>query len=153
MSITLADARCEMMTKIHEGTVCPCCSKKVKLYKRKLNKDMAKFLILIVNKYQHSPRFYATSSVITGGNKNASDGIYLVHWDLLEKSTENNRGTQGVGLFRPTAKGIEFAYNMVVVPTHVHLLNNVKQGESFDRAYIKQVLGEDYDTLEAKYLA
>lgn len=153
MGITLKEAKAQMMEKAHEGTYCPCCGKKVKIYKRNLSKDMAKFLVMVVSKYRESARFYATNEIIQGGNKNATDGIYLTHWGLLEKSNDSNRGVQGVGLYRPTSEGIQFVLNEKLVPTHVHLFNNKKLGESFDRIHIKTVLGPDYDELRRYYLS
>ncbi|RLI87985.1 MAG: hypothetical protein DRP01_00095 [Archaeoglobales archaeon] len=153
MGITLEQAKAEMHEKMHDGVVCPCCGGKVKVYKRKLSKDMAKFLLMVVSKYREAVRFYATNEVIQGGNKNATDGVYLVHWGLLEKSDDTNRGVQGVGLYRPTSEGMHFAYNETYVPTHAHLLNKKKIGESFDRTNIKGVLGADYEALKLYYLS
>jgi len=154
IDLVVKHLRDELFEKKHDGADCPICTRKVKMYKRKLNKDMAKFLVMLVSKFREERRFYATNEIIQGGNKNATDGIYLVHWGLIEKSDDTNRGTQGLGLFRPTQDGISFALNETVVPTHAHIFLGEKVGESFDRCYIADVLGKnDYSVLRGHWLS
>ena len=106
---------------------------------------MARFLIKVVLMYKRYPRFYTTREVFPGNNKAASDGVYLVHWGLLEKAPHNNEAQAPTGSYRPTDKGLRFAHNIEFVPTHVHLLNNQVVGWADKQHNIQQALGAKFN--------
>lgn len=127
------------------GTTCPVCDKYVKVYRRRLHAEMARFLLLMVQRYKRYPRFYTTREVFPNNNKAASDGVYLVHWGLLEKAAHANLAQAPTGSYRPTDKGLRFAHNIELVPSHVHLLNNVVVGWSDKQFNIVQALGKKFN--------
>ena len=54
-SMSLGDARKNLVDNAKKGTICPCCTQKVKLYKRKLSPIMCLALIEIYKYYKHHP--------------------------------------------------------------------------------------------------
>lgn len=145
---TLEEAKKEVRQKAEDnkGALCPCCGKLVKVYRRRIHAEMARFLILLFKKYTKYPRFYSMRELYPTANKAASDGSYLVHWGLIERSETREAPA---GYYRPTDKGLRFVHGRELVLSHVHLFNNEVVGWSNCRIDIRQSLGEkfDYDEL------
>ncbi|RKY28465.1 MAG: hypothetical protein DRP83_00770 [Planctomycetota bacterium] len=143
----IAELRKETEKRAHDaqGTHCPVCSKFVKVYRRKLHNEMARFLIKLVHAYKRYPRYYTMRELFPGNNKSASDGSYLVHWGLVERSDATNEAQAPAGSYRPTDKGLRFAHNNEFVPTHVHLLNNEVVGWSDRQTNIRTALGSKFN--------
>lgn len=131
-----------------EGCLCPLCERLVKIYRRPLHSEMALFLIKLVKRYQQHPRWYSTKELVPSVTKASSDGVYLQHWGLIEKSDDTNRGNAPCGLYRPTTEGIEFVHMNRRVPSHVHLLRNNRIGMSDKKIYITEALGKKFDYKE-----
>ena len=128
-----------------QGTTCPICKRYVKVYRRRLNSEMARFLIKLVHAYKRYPRYYRMRELYPGNNKAASDGVYLIHWGLLEKSDTTNEAQAPAGSYRPTDKGLRFFHNNEYVPTHVHLLNNQVVGWADQQTNIRSSLGKKFN--------
>jgi len=101
----------------------------------------------LVRRFQKEPRWYATEEIIGEKHLRAggSNGPLLIHWKLIEKSDDTNRGNAPCGLYRPTLTGIEFAYMRRREPSHAHLLNNKRIGMSDKKIYITEALGKKFD--------
>lgn len=78
-------------------------------------------------------------------NKASSDGVYLVHWGLIEKSDGTNESMAPAGTYQPTEKGLRFVRELEQVPSHVHLLNNEVVGWSSGMTTIRQALGSKFN--------
>lgn len=91
------------------------------------------------------PRWYTTKELVPAVPKASSDGVYLVHWGLIEKSDDTNRGNAPCGLYRPTIEGIDFVHLKCRMPSHVHLLRNEYVGVSDKKIYITEALGKKFD--------
>lgn len=128
-----------------QGTHCPVCERYVKVYRRRLNSDMSRFLLKLVHAYKRYPRYYTMRELYPGNNKSASDGVYLAHWGLIERSDAVNEAQAPAGSYRPTDKGLRFAHNNEFVPTHVHLLNNEVVGWSDKQTNIRTALGSKFN--------
>jgi len=148
---TLKSAREKMLSRIERGTKCPCCGRFVKIYKRKLHQEMAIFLIKLVAAYLYKKRYYSTRELLPDAVKAATDGAYLVHWDLVERQPGKNLAGAKAGMYRPTEKGIDFVKNVFMVPSHLHMLCGEPVGFSNDLCSINDCLGDDfnYDDLMA----
>jgi len=143
--ISLAQAKREMLAKVEDGAPCPCCGRLVKLYKRKLHSEMAAFLCRLVRKYQHEQRYYSTRELCPALTKSATDGSYLVLWDLIEKEPSENHAGGKAGMYRPTIHGQEFVLGYTTVKSHVHLLCGEVIGFSDDYIHIKEALGSRFN--------
>jgi len=96
--------------------LCPCCRRETQIYKRKFSAEMAVFLTRLVRAYKHKEKWYTIPEILgeeqVGKQKVATDGVYLLHWELLVKPTAEEAKVIGgqKGLYRPTDKGIHFVY-------------------------------------------
>jgi hypothetical protein len=134
----------------HKGLRCPCCNRLVKVYRRVLNSEMAWFLLLLVRAYKNYPRFYSMRDLLPKEHKATSEGTYLLHWELIEKSDGVNAAMAPAGTYRPTEKGLRFAHGLERVPSHAHVIPpNTLVGWSDKTTDIKQALGKkfNYDEL------
>jgi hypothetical protein len=91
------------------------------------------------------PRWYSTRELVPAFPKSSSDGVYLTHWGLIEKSDDTNRGNAPCGLYRPTIAGIDFVHMKCRKSSHVHLFNNEQVGMSDKEIYITEALGKNFD--------
>jgi len=149
--MSLAEAKDFVAQKREKGVDCPCCGRLVKLYKRKLHAEMARFLTKLVNAYQREPRYYSTRELLPHAAKAATDGSFLIHWGLIEKLQSKNKSGAKAGMYRPTTEGIEFAQNRRAVASHIFLLVNKFQGFSGSTTFISDVEGFNfYELMRAR---
>jgi len=128
-----------------ESFDCPVCGQFCKLYKRKINSQMAIFLIKLYRAGGGRRREWADVRNIlqsAAGGKNSSDGTYLVHWGMIESGT---REGGGAGFWRVTDAGIAFAEHLDDAPKHIYLFNNKFEGFSSERTDIVDSLGDRFN--------
>lgn len=139
----------EFMLKVKmqkHGLRCPCCSRLVKVYPRILNSEMAWFLLLLVKAYNKYPRFYSMRDLMPKEHKATSEGPYLIHWGLIEKSDGHNSAMAPAGTYRPTEKGLRFAHGLERVPSHAHIIPpNTLVRWSDKTTDIKKALGKKFN--------
>jgi hypothetical protein len=143
---SLAVAKAHVRKNLEAGTECPCCGQYCKLYRRKLNSDMARFLIALHIK----GRMYPADGWVDIKEIQVRGGDYgkLVHWELVELQPGHGPKKKTSGMWRLTAKGDEFVRNRIDVPSHVLLYNNQIEGWSPERTTIMDALGEAFDYWE-----
>ena len=144
---TLAEARQHLRENFEDGCDCPCCGQLVKLYRRKLHAEMAVFLIKLVRAWEEDPRPYHIRELIPSLSKASTDGAYLRHWGMLTRSDSEDKRTRG-GIYTPTEKGLAFAHQRLLVPSHVHLLYNKVVGWADTQTSVTQALGNRFDYWE-----
>jgi len=149
----LSDARTEFLDRIKAGAKvhCPVCEKFCTKYERKLNSQMAIFLIKLVRRWERGGGWIDVKDLLhsTAGGKNSSDGTYLVQWDMIEaKASPNDPQHKESGIWRPTPHGVNFARNRVRAPRSVHLYNNHRLAYSPLTVNIVEALGEKFDYVE-----
>lgn len=138
-------ARRAVMDRLDEGTVCPCCDKFCKRYKRKFNSAMAWGLIWLVKhsgatrEWVHlpssAPRFVISTNQMGTAAK----------WGLLESMEEDSENKKCSGYWRPTKLGEDFVYRRVSIPRFIYLYNNEPQDFSKERTTIREALGDRFD--------
>jgi hypothetical protein len=142
---SLAHARDWLRLHIDRGAVCPCCNQLVRTYRRKLNSEMARWLLWLTRtweqqdkaRYGSTPRFgfdrrfeegTATGVWIDVKQSPVRGGDYakLLYWKLVEQKpkTDDKKDTKDSGLWRPTHKGLDFVYRRVQVPSHAYVYNS-----------------------------
>lgn len=147
------------------GAYCPCCKQYVKIYKRALGSQMARWLIWLVRTWENGQSSQHRSDKVAAqyGLEPSCDlrswtwidirlspvrgGDYakLLHWDLVEQKTNGEgRDTRDSGLWRPTFKGIDFVHRRVAVPSHVYLYDNLKLKEENNLISITDALGKKF---------
>lgn len=130
----LDDARAQTLAAARDGgCVCPCCGRFVKVYRRRLHAEMARFMIRLYRLDRFGPGDYlgvagwhSTREVLgdRGGNKASTDATYLTHWGLIERSDGENAAGAPAGMLRLTPHGVAFVERRATASSHVALLNN-----------------------------
>lgn len=144
----LSDARASLFSALDDGTVCPCCDKWCKRYKRGFNATMARGLIWLVLEaagdcwvnVQTAPNFVLRSKQLQTTRL----------WGLVEPSPDNEDATtKSSGLWRPTAGGVAFVHLQARIPRYVYEYRSVVQATSDDDTItIVEALGEGFDYRE-----
>ena len=148
---TLQDAKERLFSELGAGTTCPCCGQYARLYKRKLNRTMAKGLVWLVRASGPGGLAWVDYGAIgprwlqkTGGTL-----ATLEHWGLIEaKPNRTDPAKRCSGIWRPRAEGVRFVKGEVRVPAKVHLYNNAIMGWSKETVNIEEALGEPFDYQE-----
>ena len=144
---TLDEARAELRAGLDVGTVCPCCHRKAKRYRRKFNSAMARALIWMwanhrydwVNVAQACPRHI----------RNSAEYSKLALWGLAEAKLTDIGSTSRE--WRVTQKGADFARDCIPIAHYVYVYNSVVEDDTYDsdRIKIRAALTDhfDYDEL------
>lgn len=141
--MSLAAARDLVLQKREKGIDCPCCGLYVKLYKRKLNANMAMFLASLVRLHEQTHDWVSYRDCRFRGR----DYNYITCWELATTGKDATGKSRTTGLWKPTTKGIDFVHGTISVPTHVFLLDNEVQGFSSSTTFIQDVDGFNYQEL------
>ncbi|MDD5542857.1 MAG: hypothetical protein PHX83_06750 [Acidobacteriia bacterium] len=139
----LADLRWQVQAGAADGIRCPCCDRLVKSYRRAMNADMARFLILLCREYLAKPpgTFVDIRTIPVRGG----DYAKLTHWGLVEQAVNDDPAKRSSGLWRPTPRGLRFAQGEATEPSHVVLLDNEVKGFDEGRVTIWEALGTHFD--------
>jgi len=129
---------------------CPMCGRLCKIYPRKLNKEMARFIIRLVRRYEVTRDWVHVREIVKTNTFASSNGTMLIQWGMLLHKAKDPRDTKHKtsGLWKPTQRGIDFVYNRVRVPSHLKLYHDVKTGESTTTVNIIEALGESFHYTE-----
>jgi len=143
---SLEDARLEMMSKVDDGTTCPCCGGHVQRYERSLNSGMAASLCWLVNFQAKNGNTFVDLARCAPRYVLANRELgKLAHWGLVESEVNEDSKKKASGKWMATKTGIAFAKGEIVVPRSVTLLNNVPQGWSKKTVSVRQALGTRFD--------
>jgi hypothetical protein len=73
----------------------------------------------------------------------------MAHWGLIEeKPKDEKKESRTSALWRPTVRGVRFARNQILIPSHVVLYNNRVEGCSESTISIVEALGRKFDYAE-----
>ena len=151
-TMTVGEAREELLQHVADGTHCPCCEQYVKQYKRKLNVGMARFLILLAKKSSgQNPWLYVVDIFKNDDHPHPirwGDYGKLRFWGLVESKDDLGKGGKSAGYWRITEKGYQFLMGEIRVFKHIYSLNNKLVGFSSETIDIHDALGEHFDYYE-----
>ena len=162
---TLEEAQDHLESRLLTGAKCPCCNQFARVYKRKLNVSMARFLIWLVRSEAKTLSVMASVNRTQQGTYKTSDrqnlwtdirkcevrgGDYakLVHWGLARAKVNDDTKKRTSGFWQTTKLGRRFAYREVSLPSHVFLYDSQVIGYFDTRITIDQALGERFDYRE-----
>lgn len=111
---TLAEARTWLGEQLAEGgTVCPCCNQFAKIYRRKLNANMARLLITAYQavgfEWFHGP------TLLRDGT---GDLAKLRYWGLVVEESKTRPDGGRAGWWRVTPMGEAFVAHRTLLPRH-----------------------------------
>lgn len=155
--ITLEEAKEQLNNELEIGTICPCCGRFAKTYKRKITSAMAWGLILIYKHYRDN-KFYDEFLHIENFFKNIKnlpssirgDITKLRHWGLIESLKEKRSdGNPQSGYYRITNLGIRFVRSEIKVKEHMLIYDDKVQSFIGKYVTITDCLGNkfNYDEL------
>lgn len=144
-SVTVAEARDELREKAAKGETCPLCRQYVKVYRRKLNAGMARWLIRFHRATGGSCKWIHATHVKLDGEPVSEVGCEyskLAHWALIEQHPEQ------VGLWRETPAGAKFVGNDSHVLSHAVVYDNRCLRLDGEPVCIVEVLGRKFNYFE-----
>lgn len=139
-SSSLGGARAWLRSKAaNEGANCPCCGQMTKVYRRALNANMARLLIVLYR--DHGQEWVHASKAGDG----TGDLAKLRYWGYVE----TNKPTAGVpsGWWRVTAAGVAFVRGDVQAVRHALVFDGKCIGfaDSNDTVTVHDALGDHFD--------
>lgn len=150
-TMSVAGARDYISANLDEGVRCPCCDRWIKRYKRRLNSNMAMFLIDLVKVARSKKQEWTSYREVKFRGR---DYPYLIHWNLMETLRQpgsislGEPDTKNSGIYKPTELGLAFVHRLVKVPSHIYLVCNEVEGFSDAQVDIVQALGRRFDYAE-----
>ncbi len=139
------------------GCTCPVCGQYVKLYKRKMNSQMAHFLCrLYTVTRQTDGEWFHVRDFLDAGHKASSDGTYLRYWHFIEprdkadapESDDEKKKQRSMGYWKITDLGKTFAEGRSRAKAHVIILAGKCEGFSEEMIDIREALGAKFDYAE-----
>lgn len=151
---SLREAQRDMIGRLDEGTVCPCCNRTVKRYKRRLNGGMVRSLAWLVIASNRGLRD-ADGYIDIPNNAprwlvRARQYPKLTLWGFAERRRAGTSdGPRSTGMWRPTDAGIRFAASQTSAPQYVYEYQSEVSAISPERVRFHDVLdvGFDWDEL------
>ena len=161
--VTLGEARDLLRAAVMDGEFCrcPCCGQDVFIYRRKLPSVSCRLMIAMYRRgayartdggdgYMFVPPILATIGATAHQGGYALQGH---HWDLLERMEgKREDGSNRVGWWRLTPRGVLFVRDQVTVRKYARLYNKRRLGNlEGDHVGIREALGHrfNYDELMA----
>jgi len=145
---TIQDAKDYLRHNFKKGVTCPCCGRRVQLYRRKLNSGMAGTLIKMWREHAHG-WVNVKDWLRENSYRNNHDWTMLRHWELIEeRDIPPEHGGKTQGEWRVTPKGRMFALNMTTVPSHLLEYNQKSYGTEGDQVTVVDCLGKKFNYME-----
>jgi hypothetical protein len=140
---TIKDAQLNLRSALLAGELvnCPCCQQKCKIYKRKLNANMARFLISLM-RHEETEWVHYKECDFTG-----RDYPYVSLWGLAETRGSGETAKRMSGFWRLTPKGRSFVQGGLRISSHIKLYNNTV-GAYEGSTSIQEALGSKFDYAE-----
>lgn len=143
----LVDARDLLRDKADDGADCPCCTQRVKVYRRLLTSVAARGVLAL---YEDAGRGWGHMGDIARKRLPdvAHQGGYLVlghHWDLIEEDTRKRSDGGRQGWWRVTALGELWLREEESVPKYARVYNGRCLGLHGDLVSVRDALGQGFD--------
>lgn len=146
--MTLIEARRYVEANRDKGIECPCCGQFAKTYRRKLNVSMARGLIWLVNQCI-TDEWVDVPSTAPKWLLRSRELPKLSYWGLVEERPLYKKVEKRCsGFWRPTKRGVDFAYRRSRVPSHVFIYDNDVVGTSEVQIDIVTALGAKFSYAE-----
>lgn len=137
---TLQEARQHVQDHVHEGVVCPCCDRHIKVYARRVTRVLVEFLRALyrMRAFGINPHRFVEVSAELGKDMARGDYSKLAYWNLIEQHPEHT------GLWRVTPEGVAFLNGSLRIPVHAFVLRNEVLGYSDDTVDVSQAFGSAF---------
>lgn len=134
---------------LKEGTKCRVCNQNVKMYKKSIDSEMAKYLIEIYKQDKKTPNkiWFHVEGDLGVTLKVGGSWAKLRFWELIEEKPKDpeNKAKRTSGLWRITDKGKRFVLLQDSVKKYVKLYNQTFYGFEGEDSDIREALGEKFN--------
>jgi len=156
-SLAVAKATVNHGKNDREGITCPCCGQLCKVYRRRLNSAMARFLIWLARYSMDQgydpnvggPWVRMDRFPIIQRRPGGGDFAKLRYWGMIEEMDNSDTSKRSSGVWRITPNGMSFARGNMPAPEAVLVYNNECEGLTGAFISIRIALGTkfNYDSL------
>ena len=145
---TLQEAGEWLLENVDDGADCPCCGQLCKVYRRAFNSAMTQGLIWLVQQAGSSPDWVDVPLQAPAWLTRSRELPKTRYWSLIEEKPNADPTKRCSGLWRPTAKGVDFVFSRTRIPSHVYLFDNTVSGFEEKTVAIRDTLGKAFDYSE-----
>lgn len=143
--MTLSEAIKWLQDRLKEnGARCPCCSQLAKVYRRKLNANMARSLILGFR--MHGMNWFHAPTVVEDRGEMAK----LRYWNLIEEERALRPDGGRAGWWRVTPRGAVYVQGLTAVAAHALVYDSqlLRLDDTDGRITIGEALGDKFSYRE-----
>jgi hypothetical protein len=148
---SLAEARELVAREQENGIICPCCGRRVKVYKRRLYGAQVEVLMLMYDYFTSHEGWLHVPSYLNGRGVKARGGDWakMKHWSLIVSSLEVRKdGSDRAGRWRITERGCQFVERQIAVPAYYLSDKNRVVGWADQQVYIDQIASKRFNYAE-----
>jgi len=131
-----------------EGGHCPVCDRWGKLYRRGINANMARHLIWLCLQDPREDGWIDVQRTAPDWMLRAPQIGTLRHWGMVLDAPVQGAKSRTAGLWKPTAIGLEFAYNRISVPKYKYIYNDTVFDTEGPDITILDCIGEHFNYSE-----
>lgn len=147
---TINDIREALRAEWDEGTECPCCSQRVKLYRRRVNSGMAEILVGLARETirrrispDHRPYIHIEQDLVRGNERlqGARDWSTLKFWGLIEPLGDG-AARKAAGEWRITPAGLWVVEHpdRALMADYILVFNDKPRGQSEEKRSLADAL-------------
>lgn len=151
---TLSIAKQNLNVDRFKGTVCPCCDRFVKVYKRRIYHTPALYLIALyrLTKIKGDKYYHVTEVMQQLPARQAirmkNDSHKASYFGLLEELKDETYGKKSSGYWRLTDDGKRYVEGTLKIPRYAFIFNSEVIGYSSELSDIDDALAKRFNYLE-----
>jgi hypothetical protein len=142
-SATLGEAKTWLRGNVEEGTRCPCCNQMAKVYRRRVNSQQVRALLLLYRK--RSTQFAHVTTVDKSLEGNGGDLSKLRYWGLTEEMPETRPDGGRAGYWRVTELGEKWILERATVARYARIYDGKLLSLDGPQTNVRQALGTKFD--------
>lgn len=137
--MTLGEAREKLRELVDEGYPCPLCKQLAKVYRRKINKTMAKALVKLYR--AGGDRAFVHAPSLPGDTHEMSQFAF---WGLIVEESERREDGGRAGWWMLTGAGVSFVLDQAKVPKYARIYDHRVLNHVGDHVSIIDCLGSPF---------
>lgn len=144
-AMTLAEAKALLRERVFfgDGLLCPCCSQRAKVYRRRVHATLAVAAIAIYR--AGGTRLFVHNASLPGDTHESSQ---LSWWGLIEEERVRRPDGGRAGWWRTTSLGADFVGGQATIPKYVLIYDACVRGFEGAQVTIHDCLGEKFNYRE-----
>lgn len=131
-----------------KGSVCPCCDRFGRKYRRKFNSGMARSLIWMVRYFEQTNDWIDMSKKAPRHVIKSREFDKLSLWWMAEELVNSDTEKRTSGIWRPLEAGIRFVHKELRVRSHAVVYNSKAEKFQGAKIDIEEALGKHFSYRE-----